>query len=70
MSKSTVHFVIRFGIPWIWKWDFQCVFQNKVPCLKRACWDASPKLLPVTSVQNPFVQIQNELRQKFPELSE
>ena len=35
MSKSTVHFIIRFGIPWIWKWDFQCDFQNKIPRLKR-----------------------------------
>lgn len=35
ISKSIVHFTIRFGIPWIWKWDFACDYQNKVPRLKR-----------------------------------
>ena len=29
-----------------------------------------PKLIPAALVQNPFVQIQNELRQKYPDLSE
>ncbi|GMP35334.1 hypothetical protein CsSME_00007808 [Camellia sinensis var. sinensis] len=36
----------------------------------QACWDATPKLIPAAPVQNPFVQIQNELRQKYPALSE
>ncbi|GMP97174.1 hypothetical protein CsSME_00045537 [Camellia sinensis var. sinensis] len=36
----------------------------------KACWDATPKLIPAAPVQNPFVQIQNALRQKYPALSE
>ena len=36
----------------------------------QACWDATPKLILAAPVQNPFVQIQNELRQKYPALSE
>ncbi|CAL5349838.1 unnamed protein product [Camellia sinensis] len=97
MSKCLIHFTIRFGISWIWKWDFKCDFQNKIPRLKRvflykwwvkmdnpkpkeellqkikeytqACWDASPKSIPAPPV-NPFIQIQQELREKFPDLSE
>ncbi|CAL5361504.1 unnamed protein product [Camellia sinensis] len=35
----------------------------------QACWDASPKSIPAPPV-NPFVQIQQELREKYPDLSE
>ena len=35
----------------------------------QACWDASPKSIPAPPV-NPFIQIQQELRGKFPDLSE
>lgn len=35
ISKSLVHFTIRFNIPWIWKWEFACDYQNKIPRLKR-----------------------------------
>lgn len=101
ISKSIVHFIIRFGIPWIWKWDFACDYQNKVPRLKRiffvkwwdkgmnpnltetvqkiqqhtqACWEtAKQQALPASSPalsSNPFIQIQQELKQQFPHLSE
>ncbi|XP_028096083.1 uncharacterized protein LOC114296004 isoform X1 [Camellia sinensis] len=97
MSKCLIHFVIRFSIPWIWKWDLQCDFQNKVPRLKRvffykwwkqmddtknkqdllqrikehtqSCLDACPKTTPVIPT-NPFIQIQQELRRKYPEITE
>ena len=35
----------------------------------QACWDASPKSIPASPV-NPFIQNQQELRDKFPDLSE
>ncbi|CAL5354894.1 unnamed protein product [Camellia sinensis] len=35
----------------------------------QACWDASPKSIPAPPV-NPFVQIPQELREKYPDLSE
>ncbi|CAL5384188.1 unnamed protein product [Camellia sinensis] len=44
---------------------------QKIKGHTQACWDATPKLIPAApTVQNPFVQIQNELRQKYPALSE
>ncbi|GMP73915.1 hypothetical protein CsSME_00031504 [Camellia sinensis var. sinensis] len=44
---------------------------QKIKGHTQACWDATPKLIPAAPiVQNPFVQIQNELRQKYPALSE
>ena len=98
IRKAIVHFSIRFSIPWIWKWDFACDYQNKIPRLKRiyfikwwdkmdlkdlipkiqqhtkACWDSvkQPALSPAPSspVTNPFVQMQKELKQKFPNLSD
>ncbi|KAL7247792.1 hypothetical protein ACSBR2_002661 [Camellia fascicularis] len=39
MSKTWVVFVINFGIPWIWKWDFQCDYlQTNIPRLKRVLY--------------------------------
>lgn len=97
MSKLFVHFIIRFSIPWIWKWDFRCDYQNKIPRLKRifftkwwdkglnptlpellktiknhtqACLDVIPQSLPSPVPINPFVKIQADLKQKFPNLTE
>ncbi|KAL7233192.1 hypothetical protein ACSBR1_016926 [Camellia fascicularis] len=35
MSKSFTIFMTYFGLPWIWRWDLACDFQNKIPRLKR-----------------------------------
>ncbi|GMP62733.1 hypothetical protein CsSME_00024720 [Camellia sinensis var. sinensis] len=43
---------------------------QKIKGHTQACWDGTPKLIPAAPVQNPFVQVQNELRQKYPALSE
>ncbi|CAL5355021.1 unnamed protein product [Camellia sinensis] len=42
---------------------------QKVKEHTQACWDASPKSIPAPPV-NPFVQIQQELREKYLDLSE
>ena len=43
---------------------------QKIKAHTQACWDATPKLIPAAPAQNPFVQTQNELSQKFSTLSE
>ncbi|XP_059643537.1 uncharacterized protein LOC132285374 [Cornus florida] len=36
IGKSTILFFTEFGIPWIWKWDFQCGYTtDKLPVLQR-----------------------------------